>query len=331
MEHLNKAVQKAFAPFDTIVYSYLEPDGRVSQIIHVQQYNYNQFCPSLHKELNALSTKDWLQGKFRGRDVPRLIRWHQDEGFPYKYSGSWKEALPTTPVVARLQDQLQSDLSSRLLPVWRRSPLTKDMDMVIDLNSVLINKYRGATDSIMKHADSEPYFGANPTIVSMSCGETRMFHLEPMKDDRRKDMWKRRTDELTKLEQNVQKQIAKLKAKKQHGVHTCTRRAQWEVMSKLITETRQWLTKEYKRETKSLPGSISIPIQAGDLVIMAGATQDWWQHWVPPDTSGTRSRVRYNLTYRPFIIPAAARHAFRLDPSPWLHKTRQEIEQHLCR
>lgn len=254
-----------------------------------------------------MPTKDWLQGKFRGRDVPRLIRWHQDEGFPYKYSGSWKEAVPITPVVAQLQDDLQSDLQSRLLPIWRRSPLTKHMDMVVDLNSVLINKYRGATDSIMKHADSEPYFGANPTIVSISCGETRMFHLEPMKDDRRKDMWKRRTDELTKLEQNVKKQLAKKK-------HQET----WQVMLTLIQETRQWLTKDYKRSAKELPRPIAIPIEAGDLVIMAGATQDWWQHWVPPDTSGRRNRTRYNLTYRPFIIPAATRHAFNLPPSPFV-------------
>jgi alkylated DNA repair dioxygenase AlkB len=38
----------------------------------------------------------------------------------------------------------------------------------------------------------------------------------------------------------------------------------------------------------------------GDLLIMAGAAQDWWEHRIDKDTSGTISEnaIRYNMTWR---------------------------------
>jgi alkylated DNA repair dioxygenase AlkB len=45
----------------------------------------------------------------------------------------------------------------------------------MDFNSVLLNLYRDEHDSVDAHSDDEPEFGINPTIPSVSLGETRRF------------------------------------------------------------------------------------------------------------------------------------------------------------
>ena len=54
----------------------------------------------------------------------------------------------------------------------------------LDLNSELLNLYRGAKNSMDWHSDSEREIGPNPMITSVSLGQTRTFeirHREPRK------------------------------------------------------------------------------------------------------------------------------------------------------
>lgn len=44
-------------------------------------------------------------------------------------------------------------------------------------NSLLCNLYRDGHDSIGWHSDDEASLGANPTIASLSLGDTRVFSL----------------------------------------------------------------------------------------------------------------------------------------------------------
>jgi alkylated DNA repair dioxygenase AlkB len=47
----------------------------------------------------------------------------------------------------------------------------------LDLNSVLLNKYADGSESVNWHSDDEVELGPQPTIVSISLGETRTFEL----------------------------------------------------------------------------------------------------------------------------------------------------------
>lgn len=53
-------------------------------------------------------------------------------------------------------------------------------------NSVMCNKYRGATDCIGWHADDEPHLGIYPTIASISVGATRAFEIRSFANPRQR-------------------------------------------------------------------------------------------------------------------------------------------------
>ncbi len=44
-------------------------------------------------------------------------------------------------------------------------------------NSMLANLYRDGHDSVAWHSDDEPSLGTNPTIASLSFGDTRNFEM----------------------------------------------------------------------------------------------------------------------------------------------------------
>lgn len=88
---------------------------------------------------------------------PRLTCWFGD--LPYTYSHSTMKANTQWP----------SDLLAL------RSRLFSDFGL--NLNSVLCNLYRSGYDSIAWHSDSEASLGPQPTIASVSLGDTRVFTL----------------------------------------------------------------------------------------------------------------------------------------------------------
>ena len=47
----------------------------------------------------------------------------------------------------------------------------------IMFNSMLANLYRDGHDSVAWHSDDEPTLGLNPTIASLSFGDTRNFEM----------------------------------------------------------------------------------------------------------------------------------------------------------
>ena len=47
----------------------------------------------------------------------------------------------------------------------------------IMFNSMLANLYRDGHDSVAWHSDDEPSLGQNPTIASLSFGDTRNFEM----------------------------------------------------------------------------------------------------------------------------------------------------------
>lgn len=90
---------------------------------------------------------------------PRLTAWYGDEGVEYSYSKIKMKASQWTPELYLIKSKLESEINTTF-------------------NSVLINFYRDGLDHMSYHSDDELELGINPTIASLSFGETRFFHLK---------------------------------------------------------------------------------------------------------------------------------------------------------
>jgi alkylated DNA repair dioxygenase AlkB len=103
---------------------------------------------------------DWCQENVvvwgKSHPQPRLIAWHGDAGKSYSYSGIAMNPVPWTPLLEELRGVVE--------------PLTGER-----FNSVLLNYYRDARDSMGYHSDDERELGPEPTIASVSFGEVRDF------------------------------------------------------------------------------------------------------------------------------------------------------------
>jgi len=87
-------------------------------------------------------------------DVPRLQAWYGDEGADYAYSGIKLERLSWTPELLVIKKYIEGELG-------------------LKFNSCLCNLYRDGKDYAAWHSDDEKELGPEPTIASVSFGETR--------------------------------------------------------------------------------------------------------------------------------------------------------------
>lgn len=98
--------------------------------------------------------------KMYGKHInfPRLTAWYGEEGTVYKYSGLVNIPIPFTNLLMEIKVAVESRIGERF-------------------NSALLNLYRTENDSMGWHSDDELELGTNPTIASVSFGETRLFQL----------------------------------------------------------------------------------------------------------------------------------------------------------
>ncbi|KAG7324057.1 hypothetical protein KOW79_012073 [Hemibagrus wyckioides] len=90
-------------------------------------------------------------------EEPRLTCWYGE--LPYTYSRSTMQAnTQWHPVLLNLRQTIEREISHTF-------------------NSVLCNLYRDGKDSIAWHSDNELSLGPQPTIASLSLGDTRVFSL----------------------------------------------------------------------------------------------------------------------------------------------------------
>ena len=97
---------------------------------------------------------------------PRLTAWYGDPGKSYTYSGAEMHALPWTNLLLDLKRRVEEVTGA-------------------EFNSVLLNLYRNHNDRMGFHSDNERELGSEPTIASLSYGETRTLLF---KHKRRKDL-----------------------------------------------------------------------------------------------------------------------------------------------
>jgi alkylated DNA repair dioxygenase AlkB len=139
----------------TVCHEILNHDGQV--------FYYPQFLipkQATHYFHTLLTELSWQQETVtlfgKCYPTPRLIAWYGNPGIGYRYSGI-KHVAPGWPLtLATLRQQLETLTS-------------------LHFNSVLANLYRDGRDSMGWHADNEKTLGKNPTIASVSLGQTRRF------------------------------------------------------------------------------------------------------------------------------------------------------------
>lgn len=141
---------------------------------HVEDGGILTYIPGFfpHHEADDLFAKldrtiAWKQeyGRF-GRPFPRLTALYGDPGVAYAYSGVTYRCTPWAEELAAIRKRVEKAADA-------------------PLNSVLLNLYRGETDSMGFHSDDEPELGDNPVVPSISLGAERRFVLRHKKSRRK--------------------------------------------------------------------------------------------------------------------------------------------------
>ncbi|XP_028412746.1 alpha-ketoglutarate-dependent dioxygenase alkB homolog 3-like isoform X3 [Dendronephthya gigantea] len=101
-----------------------------------------------------------VQGHYHRQ--PRLTAWFGD--FSYEYSGLTLKPFQWSPLLNMLRER-----------ILKMTGLT--------FNSMLANLYRNEKDSVDWHSDDESSLGTDPTICSLSFGETRNFEMRKKPED----------------------------------------------------------------------------------------------------------------------------------------------------
>lgn len=131
-------------------------------LVYYSNWLAPDLCDKTFKTL--MNTCEWTQPDIivagQKYAIPRLQAWHGDETSIMEYSQTRFYPQPWTPELAQLRQRVEDATGAKF-------------------NSVLVNLYRSGADGVGWHADDEPELGEQPTIASLSLGQTRNFVLKP--------------------------------------------------------------------------------------------------------------------------------------------------------
>jgi alkylated DNA repair dioxygenase AlkB len=102
----------------------------------------------------CLQSLPWARGKFMGSAVPREEVWIGP--YAYKFSRRTLEPRAWTPEIEAVRDKIHANFGG-------------------EYNSVLLNRYANARDSVSWHSDDEPEMDSAHPIASLSLGDAREF------------------------------------------------------------------------------------------------------------------------------------------------------------
>lgn len=114
----------------------------------------SHFFKALNDEIKWRQDKIKLYGQ--EMNLPRKTAWYADKGKSYKFSGIHLTPEPWTVALLEIKQRIECVARTKF-------------------NSVMLNLYRDGNDGISWHTDSEPEFGKNPIIGSVSFGAARRF------------------------------------------------------------------------------------------------------------------------------------------------------------
>ena len=117
-----------------------------------------KYYDAIYKTINWKQEQISFYGKTH--PVPRKTAWHGNEGLNYSYSGIKCFPEKWTKELLYIKTEIEKFIPAE------------------DFTSVLLNLYNNGNDKMGWHADDEKELGANPTIASVSLGETRRFDIK---------------------------------------------------------------------------------------------------------------------------------------------------------
>lgn len=125
---------------------------------------YDGFIPKAEADryyTTLLSGTPWREYQMPMYDkvvtAPRMIAWYGEQ------EEAGENALPWTPELLVLKDKVQKETG-------------------LLFNAVLLNLYRNGNDSVAWHSDKEHKIGKNPSISSVTFGQTRPFRFRHKTD-----------------------------------------------------------------------------------------------------------------------------------------------------
>lgn len=132
---------------------------------HGETMYFNEFFLKDEADLFFLKLKnqiEWRQEtiKLFGKTImqPRLTALYGNPDKPYGYSGIIMQPFPWTDFLTEIKFRIEEKVQA-------------------SFTHVLLNYYRDGKDSMGWHRDNEASLGPNPTIASISFGETREFQI----------------------------------------------------------------------------------------------------------------------------------------------------------
>lgn len=132
---------------------------------HGETRYFNEFFLKDEADLFFLKLKnqiEWRQEpiKLFGKTImqPRLTALYGNPEIPYGYSGIIMQPFPWTDFLTEMKFRIEEKVQE-------------------SFTHVLLNYYRDGKDSMGWHRDNEAALGPNPTIASLSFGETREFQI----------------------------------------------------------------------------------------------------------------------------------------------------------
>lgn len=138
-----------------------------------QKFPY-KYCPNFIKQTEAnflfdiFKTLQWKQYKNKYAVNPRLESFYGRGN--YNYGSGTLKALPWTKDL--------KDLCSKVI---------SETGYMFD--SVFCNLYRDGNDSVGWHADRYSIMGDSPAIASVSFGETRLFQVKDLRNNKKHEIW----------------------------------------------------------------------------------------------------------------------------------------------
>lgn len=134
------------------------PDGKL--FLYEDFFNHKE---SHFFKQSLIKTIDWQQDEVivysKKHLIPRLSAWVGDEGKITSYSGLTLHPKAWTPELLEIKKKVELESNT-------------------EFNSCLLNYYRDGKDGMGWHQDNEKELGVNPTIASVTFGETRPFQLK---------------------------------------------------------------------------------------------------------------------------------------------------------
>ena len=128
-------------------------------VVFVESFLTSAEAEILFRGLEALP---WTRGKFMSRPVPREEIWIGP--FAYRFSGRTLETASWIPEISAIRNKIQRAYGG-------------------DYNSVLLNRYAHAQDSVSWHSDDEPEMDSTHPIASVSLGASRAFLVRPIAEN----------------------------------------------------------------------------------------------------------------------------------------------------